>query len=155
MMRLNPILIMKNNFAKKIVHTLLNCYLLLLCFDAFASRYFFGILLIFASFLQTYYDIYFFHILSFYSYLLQIGFYIYLLLAFLIFHYCFYTTLFLYLVLYLCFFDSRLYYPFLYIMKKTSFFYKALFLSIKLELGINFFCFTLTNIQKINSICTS
>ena len=39
---------------------------------------FFGILLIFATFLQTYYDIYFFHILSFSFYLLQISFYLFL-----------------------------------------------------------------------------
>ena len=54
---------------------------------------FFGILLVFASFLQTYCDIYSFHILFFNFFLLQISFCIYLLLV----------PLFS-----LCFFDNKL-----------------------------------------------
>ena len=71
-----------NNNLLKIVHTR---FYSLLCLDFFASQYFFGILLILASFRLAYYDIYFFHILSFSFYFLQISFYIYLLLALLIY----------------------------------------------------------------------
>ena len=85
------------------------------------------ILSIFASFLQAYYDIYFFRILSFSLYLLQISFYIYFLLAPLAFLYHFFSNLSLYLIFFLCFFDNKLYYPFLYNEKINKFFIKHLF----------------------------
>ena len=47
----------------------------------------FDILLVFVSFLQTYYNVYFFHILFFYFFPFQINFCIYFLLALLIFLY--------------------------------------------------------------------
>ena len=59
---------------------------------------FFDILLVFASFLQTYYDVYSLHILFLYFFLLQIGLPIYLLPAPLISLYYFYNNLLLYLV---------------------------------------------------------
>ena len=99
----------------------------LFCFSIFCLIFLFGILLIFASFLQAYYDIYFSHILSFSFYILQISFYIYILLTLLIFLYLFRSNLLLYLILFLCFFENKLYYSFLY---------NAPFLSIKLELVI-------------------
>ena len=81
----------------------------------------FDILLVFVSFLQTYYDTYSFHILSFYFFLLQISFCIYLLPALLITLCYFYSNLLLYLVSNLCFFDNKLNqcsHSFLYIPKK-------------------------------------
>ena len=66
--------------------------LTLLLLDIFVS----DILSIFASFLQTYYDIYFFHILSFSFYLLKISFYVYFLLTLLVFLYHFHSNLLLY-----------------------------------------------------------
>ena len=85
----------------------------------------FNILLIFASFLQTYYSIYSSHILFIYLFLLQISFCIYLLLALLIFFNHFHNNLLLYLVSHLCFFDNKLNqqsHSFLYIIK---IFYKS------------------------------
>ena len=122
---------MKNNSLKnttyqpqQIIECLRSLYYPLLFIYYFSlHNIFFRILLVFASFLQTYYDIYFFHILFFYSYLPQISFYICPLLAFLIFHYYFYNTLLLYLVLHPCFFNSRLCYPFLYTTKKKKIFF--------------------------------
>ena len=82
--------------------------LTLLLLDIFVS----DILSIFASFLQTYYDIYFFHILSFSFHLLKISFYVYFLLTLLVFLYHFHSNLLLYLAFFLCFFDNKLYFPF-------------------------------------------
>ena len=68
---------------------------------------FFDILLVFVSFLQTYYDIWFFYIFAFHFFLLRISFCIYLLLALLIVLYHFYNNGLLYLVSHLCFFDNK------------------------------------------------
>ena len=115
-------------------------FIIFLPFDIF-----FDILLIFASFLQTYYDICFFHILSFSFYLLEISFYIYFLLALLVFLYHFYDNILLYLVLFLCSFDNKFSYSFSCIKKKN---YKIPFLSIKLELFINLFASRLLIYKK-------
>ena len=75
------------------------------CFNFLVSRYYyyyFFDILVFVSFLLTYYGIFFFHIPSFYFFLIQINFCIYPLLALLIFLYHFYNNLFLYLVSHLC-----------------------------------------------------
>ena len=91
----------------------------------FVLQYFFDILLVFASFLQTYYDIHCSHIFFFSFFILQISCYIYLLPAPLISLYYFYSNLLLYLVSNLCFFNNRLNqgsHPFLYITKKKFFF---------------------------------
>ena len=101
------------------MHYVINYFSTLLLLDIFA----FDIILIFASFLQTYFDIYFFHILSFSLYLLQISFFIYFLLAPLAFFYHFHSNLLLYLALFLCFFDNKLYYPFSYNEKKIIIFF--------------------------------
>ena len=116
MMRPNLILIMKHTYAIK---SLVIIMFRFFCFSIFFLVFFFGILLVFASFHQAYYDIYFFVIPFFYFYLLQISFYIYLLLALLIFLYHFLSNLLLYLVLFLCFFDNKLKYSLLYITKKN------------------------------------
>ena len=95
----------------------------------------FDILLVFVSFLQTYYDIFFFHIFAFHFIVLEIRFCIYVLLALLIFPYHFYNNLLLYLV-------SDLYFYNKFLQKTHSFFtydknnYKTPFLSFKLELFI-------------------
>ena len=63
--------------------------------------FFFYILLVFISSLQTYYDIYSFSILSFYFFLLHMHFYIYLLLTVLIIFYPFLFSI------HLCFLDDK------------------------------------------------
>ena len=117
----------------------------------------FNILLMFVSFLQTYYSIYSSHILFIYLFLLQISFCIYLLLALLIFFNHFHNNLLLYLVWHLCFFDYKLNqqsHSFLYIIKK---FYKSSILSAKLEPSILFnsvsiyFNISNSNINKTHS----
>ena len=101
---------------------------------------FFGILLVFASFLQTY-DIYSSHILFFYFFLLQKSFCIYVVLVPLISLSHFNNNLLLYLVSRLGFFDHKLsqyshsFSYFLHFFKKiyNEKFHKTLPLSTKLE----------------------
>ena len=114
--------------------------------------FFFVILLIFASFLQTYYNTYLSRILSFCFYLLQISFYIYLFLALLIFIYYFYNNLLLYLVLFLCFFDNKWCYSFFIYNEKQKLIkqnYKTLILSFRLELFIMLIASFLLIYQKL------
>ena len=110
---------------------------------------FFDVLLVFVSFLQTYYGICFFHILFFYFYLFQINFcnFCNLSLTLLNSFYRFHNNLSHYLVSCLCFSDNKLCYSF-FIHNNNKEIYKTPISSIKLELFIMLIASSLFIYQK-------